>query len=107
MKKLNTVATDSERKALGKMSKARHLHFIFLVILICVASITFLVPDDVALKMTIGVGILICLVGVSSIKLQYLQKCPRCEARIVRSQGSCAHCGLEYYSPKPSKAGEG
>ena len=104
---LNTVATDSERKELDKMSKARHLHFIFLVILICVASITFLVPDDVALRMTVGVGILICLVGVSSIKLQYLQKCPRCEVRIVRSQGSCVRCGLEYHSPKPSKAGEG
>jgi hypothetical protein len=60
----------------------------------------------VALWMTLGVGVLICLVGVSAINLQYFQKCPRCEARIVRTRGSCVDCGLEYYVAKPIKAGE-
>jgi hypothetical protein len=104
---LSTAPTDREQKELAKMSKARHTHFILLVILICVASITFLVPDEVAPLMTVGVGVLICMVGISAFMLQYFRKCPRCEARITRNQGACVGCGLEYYVTKSSQAGNG
>ena len=104
---MSTVPTDLEKKQLDKRSKSRHAHFILLVILICVASLTFLVPDDVAPLMTVGIGVLICLVALSSIHLQYFRKCPRCEARNGRTRGVCVRCGLEYYVTKPGKVGEG
>ena len=104
---MSTVPTDLEKRQLDKKSKAKHAHFILLVILICVASITFLVPDEVAPLMTVGVGVLICLVGISAFMLQYFRKCPRCQARITRNQGACVRCGLEYYVTKSSKAGNG
>ncbi|MFT6955092.1 MAG: protein-S-isoprenylcysteine O-methyltransferase Ste14 [Halieaceae bacterium] len=104
---MSTAPTDREQKKLGKMSKARHTHFILLVILICLASITFLVPEEVAPVMTVGVGVLICMVGISAFMLQYFRKCPRCKDRITRNQGACVGCGLEYYVVKQKNSGNG
>jgi hypothetical protein len=104
--KVIAAPTKSESKVLERRSKAKHVHFVLLVILICLASVTFLVPDDVAPLMTVGVGALICLVAMSSVNLQYFQKCPRCEAKNARTQGSCLRCGLEYSVTKPGRAAE-
>ena len=107
MAKVIAAPTGSERQQLERRSKTKHVHFVLLVILICLASVTFLVPDEVAPMMTVGVGVLICLVAISSVNLQYFQKCPRCEARNARTQGSCLRCGLAYSVTKPGKVGEG
>ena len=97
--------TESEQKKLDKMSKAGQVHFAMLVILICLGSISFLVPDDTAPLMAVGVGVLICVVGLSAVNLQYFQKYPRCGVRIDRKQGSCVHCGLKYHVRESTKTG--
>jgi protein-S-isoprenylcysteine O-methyltransferase Ste14 len=102
--KVSTAPTEGERQILEKMARARHAHFVLLVILICLASISFLVPEDLAPFLVVGGGVLIILVGLSSMKLQYFQKCPRCSVRAARTRGYCAHCGLEFFIPKATKA---
>jgi hypothetical protein len=102
---MSNVPTESEQKKLDKMSKAGQVHFAILVILICLGGISFLVPEDTAPLMAVGVGVLICFVGLSTVNLQYFQKCPRCGVRIDRKQGSCVHCGLEYHVPESAKTG--
>lgn len=89
------------------MSKAGHLHLILLIILVALSVVSFYMPEDVALVMIVGLGVLYFLVVISHINLQYYQKCPRCESHIVRTQGSCVHCGLEFHASESSTAGEG
>ena len=103
MGKLNTVPSAAESKELEKLSKAGHVHFILLVVLICVAGLTLIFPDDVAPLAVIVLGALICLTGLSTVNLQYFQRCPRCTKRMSRAQRACAFCGLQYYAGEPSK----
>jgi hypothetical protein len=97
---MSTVPTEREQAELDKMARAGSAHFILLVVLIGVGGITFLLPEDIAPLAIVGVAILLTLAGVSSVNLQYFQKCPRCKVRIARTQGSCGQCGLEYYAAR-------
>jgi hypothetical protein len=99
---LHTSPTEEEKAKLDKMTRLGTTHYTLLVVLICLASITFLVPEDIAPVAMLVIGCLILLVGASTFKLQYFQKCPRCQARIVRGRTSCGQCGLEY-NVSPSK----
>jgi hypothetical protein len=100
--KLSTVPTAEERKELEKLPRAKHIHFILLVVLICIASLTFLFPDDIAPLAIVVVGASICLVGLSAMSLQYFQRCPRCNIGMSRGRAFCAGCGLEYYATETS-----
>jgi cell division protein FtsW (lipid II flippase) len=57
------VPTAEERKELEKVSRARHIHFILLVVLICIASLTFLFPDNISPLVIVLIGVGIFLVG--------------------------------------------
>jgi hypothetical protein len=104
---MSTVPTEDEQAQLDKITKARSVHFVLLAVLIGLASITFLFPQGVAPLATVGFGVLICLVCISSIKLQYFRKCPRCKTRIARNQGSCLRCDLAFYGARSSEADTG
>lgn len=93
---MNITPTETERAELAKRSRAATAHFTLLVVLICLASFTFLFPDGVAPWVTLVLGILILVVGASTLRLQHFQKCPRCEVRISRTQRACVNCDLEY-----------
>jgi len=105
--KLSTVPSEEEKKQLKKLSRAGYFHFLLLVVLIFVASVLLHIPDNAAPLPLVIVGILICLTAVSTINLQYFQRCPRCDIRMSRVQGACASCGLQYYASKRSKQGGG
>jgi hypothetical protein len=107
MSKLSTVPTAKERKELEKLPRAKHIHFILLVVLIGIASLTFLFPDDIAPLARVLVGASICFVGVSTMSLQYFQRCPHCSIRMSRGRAVCAECGLEYYASESSTQEEG
>ena len=107
MSKLSTVPTAKEREELGKLPRAKRIHFILLVVLICIASLAFLFPNDIPPLAMALVGVSICIVGVSAMSLQYFQRCPRCSTRMSRGQAVCASCGLEYYAPETSKQEKG
>ena len=103
---MSLVPTQSEREKLDRVSKAGQLHFAALVVLICIGGISFLVPKDIAPVMAVVVGALICVVGLSTFRLQHFQKCPRCSAKKNRSQGWCGSCGLHYYATKLNEDGK-
>jgi hypothetical protein len=105
--KLSTEPTEKEGKELNKLSKRGYFHFFLLVILIFVASLTFFMPEDTAALAVVAVGVLICLTAASTVKLQYFQRCPRCDVRMSRVQSACASCGLQYYVSKRSTLGGG
>ena len=94
---MSTLPTSEERKELERRTRAKHKHFVLLVILIASASLTFLFPD-VSPIVILLVGLGICLVGASAFRLQHLQGCPRCSSRLPRGSASCAGCGLEFYA---------
>ncbi len=94
---MTNLPTAHERKQLEKLPRAKHIHYILLVILIGVASLTFLFPNVSPLLLVV-MGLGICCVSISAMSLQYFQRCPRCNARMTRGQSSCAGCGLEFYA---------
>lgn len=98
MVRLNTAPTAKERKELEKVSKAKHIHFIILVVLICIASLTFLFPNDTSSLAIVVLSVSIFLIALSSMRLQHFQRCPRCSTRMSRGLSACADCGLEYYA---------
>ena len=100
---MSTIPTAKERMELEKVSRAKHIHFIVLVVLICIASITFLFPNDTSPLVIVFVGTSICLIGASSMRLQYFQRCPRCSGRMSRRAAVCAGCGLEYHASETIK----
>ena len=96
---MSTAPTVKERKQLDKVSRAKLIHFILLVALICIASLTFLFPNDITPAAVVIIGVSIILVGLSSMRLQYFQPCPRCSTRMSQKRSTCATCGLEYHLP--------
>lgn len=101
------MPTEEEKKKLKKLSRAGYFHFALLVVLIFFASLILFVPGTFAPVATMAIGACICIVAVSTINLQYFQRCPRCDTRMSRVQSACASCGLQYYASKRSKVGEG
>lgn len=97
-KSVKFTPTAEERRKLDKVSRAKHIHFILLVVLICIASLTFLFPNDISSLAAVVLSVSIVLVGLSSMSLQHFQRCPRCSTRMSRGQSACAGCGLEYYA---------
>lgn len=98
---MSTLPTVEEKKQLENISRAKHVHFVLLVILICIASLTFLFPN-VSPLVVVLVGVSICGLGVSSMSLQYFRRCPRCNIRISRGKAICAGCGLQFYASEAS-----
>ncbi len=99
---MNKVPTTSEKHVLEKVARSKQIHFILLVILICLASLTFLFPNETSPLVILFLGVCIILVGISSMRLQYFQECPRCATRMVKGQPACANCGLHYYASDES-----
>ena len=106
MSTMSTLPTAREKQALEKFSRAKHIHFVLLVVLICIASLTFLFPN-VSPLLIVFVGISICCVGVSAMRLQYFRRCPRCSTAMSRLDVSCAACGLEFYAAETSEEESG
>lgn len=104
---MNTLPTESESRILEKLSKAGYFHFALLVLLIFIASLVLFASKDGAPIQVAVLGGLICLTGISTINLQYFQKCPRCNTRMSRVHAACGSCGLEYYSRKADQPGTG
>jgi len=104
---MSDIPTEEEQAELDKMAKAGSAHFVLLVVLIGLGGITFLLPEDIAPLAIVGVAILLTIAGVSTVNLQHFQRCPRCNIRISRTQGSCAQCGLKFYGVKNSQDGSG
>jgi hypothetical protein len=99
---MNTLPTAEEKKELDKLPKAKNIHFVLLVVLICIASLTFLVPDASPLLM-VFIGACIFCVSVSAMILQYFARCPRCNARRSKGHAVCTACGLQYYASEVKK----
>jgi hypothetical protein len=99
---MSTLPTAKEKQQLEKISRAKHIHFVILVVLICIASLTFLFPNTSPLVIVV-VGLSICGVGVSSMSLQYFRRCPRCDTRMSRGQAVCAACGLQFYASETAE----
>ena len=104
---LSSVPTVEEKKRLEKLFKSKKIHFILLVVLIFVASLTFLFPGKFSSIGILALGVTIFFVGLSSLNLQHFQRCPRCAGRMMRGSLACSSCGLEYYGPDTAKQGEG
>lgn len=98
---MSTAPTAEEKQELDRVLRAKHRHFVLLVVLICIASLTFLFPS-VSPLVVVFVGMGICGVGVSAMSIQYFQRCPRCSLRMTRGRTVCADCGLEFYAPEVS-----
>lgn len=103
---MSTLPTAREKEALEKFTRAKHIHFVLLVVLICIASLTFLFPN-VSPLIILFVGISICCVGVSAMRLQYFRRCPRCNIGMPRGHAICAGCGLEFYAAETTKEDSG
>jgi hypothetical protein len=91
---MSNEATEEEKKEFEKLAKSASNHFIALVVLIGLASLTFLFPGKSSSLVTLGLSVLIFLTCASSIRLQSFSQCPRCEARMRKREGSCSSCGV-------------
>jgi len=101
------VPNAEEREELEKVSRLKKIHFILLVVFIGIASLTFLFPDDISPLAILALGITIIFVGLSSMRLQHFQRCPRCTGRRTKGQSACSECGLEYYVADTGKEAKG
>ncbi len=95
--------TEDEREKLRKVSRAANTHYVALVILIGLASLTFLAPDNAPAMASVILGLLIIGVGASSMRIKHFQKCPRCQSRKPHGQAACTQCGLQYYASEPDE----
>ena len=99
---MSTLPTAKERKVLEKLERLKHIHFVLLIVLICSAGLTFIFPNGLSPLATVLFGTSISCVGMSAMRLQYFQRCPRCSGRRSKGQVVCNACGLEYYALKTS-----
>ena len=97
MAEMSTLPTAEERRELEKLPKAKNVHFVLLMVLICIASLTFLFPNVSPLVVNL-ITISIFCVSVSAMILQYFARCPRCRARRSRGSAVCTGCGLQFYA---------